>query len=378
MSFAFEGDILDAEFVDRPNRFLVRCMLGGRLIRAYMPNPGRMHELLFPGSELYITPSQPSMRGGRKTQFTVVAVIDENGGVIFLHTHLTNSIAGSLIAAEAVPSLAQAHIVGAEVRHGRSRFDFVLEEEGGLVYMEVKSCTMFGNRIAMFPDAVTERGRRHLVELADMERQPIALFVVHSPHVDWFMPDYHTDLEFSRTMLSVRDRLRIIPVSIAWRRNLTIEPQARELEIPWTYLEREVDDRGAYLLILRLRRPRVVTVGSLGRILFEPGHYVYVGSATVNLSARLAHHGRIRKTLRWHVDYLRQVADEVLPLPVRSSRRLECDLAAACAGVMSTGPARFGSSDCTCASHLFHTPSDPLDNRQFHKLLQQFRMAHPM
>ena len=188
----------------------------------------------------------------------------------------------------------------------------------------MKSCTLFGNRVAMFPDAVTARGRRHLLELAELSRggvRPMVLFVVHTPRADWFMPDYHSDLAFSRTLLEVRDAVEILAAAVSWRPGLRLGPRVRELEIPWDFLEKEVDDRGSYFLLLHLARRRRLRVGQLGPVLFEKGHYVYAGSAMANLGARLARHCRRRKRMHWHVDYLRQAADAVVPVPVRSSRR---------------------------------------------------------
>ena len=373
----FVGDVLQGQFVDRPNQFLVRCRLDGRLIRAFMPNPGRMHELLFPGVTLYLEPAPAS--GIRRTRYTVLAV-ERDGKPIFLHTHLTNRVARFLIDHKRIPALETAEVIDSEVTVGRSRFDFLLRAGREQIHLEVKSCTLFGNGVAMFPDAVTDRGRKHLVELAAMRgpgARPVVLFVVHTPQVEWFMPDYHTDLAFSRTLLEVREQLQIVPISIDWRSDLSLDPEARQLDIPWDYLQREVGDRGAYLLILRLRRARRVAVGRLGSIRFDKGYYVYVGSAMANLSTRIARHVRRRKRMHWHIDYLRQAADEVVPLPIRSSQKLECRVASAFGSVLDPGPLGFGASDCACPTHLMWSDSDPLQQRAFHELLQQFRMARP-
>ena len=371
------GDILRGQFVDRPNQFLVRCRLDGRLIRAFMPNPGRMHELLFPGVTLYLEPAPHS--GIRRTRYTVLAV-ERDGKPIFLHTHLTNRVARFLIDHKRIPALESAEVIDSEVTVGRSRFDFLLRTGREQIHLEVKSCTLFGNGVAMFPDAVTDRGRKHLVELAAMRgpgARPVVLFVVHTPQVEWFMPDYHTDLAFSRTFLEVREQVQIVPISIDWRSDLTLDPEARQLVIPWDYLEREVRDAGAYLLILRLRRVRRVAIGQLGSIRFDKGYYVYVGSAMASLSTRVARHMRKRKRMHWHIDYLRQAADHVVALPIRSSQRLECRVASAFGAVLDRGPLGFGSSDCACPTHLMWSGSDPLQQPPFHELLQQFRMARP-
>lgn len=137
--------------------------------------------------------------------------------------------------------------------------------------------------------------------------------------------------------------------------------------------ECETRDGGSYLLLLRLDRPKRVRVGRLGLIAFARGHHVYVGSAVRHLSARIAWHQRADKKPRWHVDYLRRRADAFLALPIPSSRRDECRLARALAGILEAGPRGFGSSDCRCATHLFRSRRDPLRLPSFHAALRPFR-----
>ena len=235
---------------------------------------------------------------GRARHASRWAAVEREGTPIFLDTHLTNAVARYLLEAGRVPGLAGAKIIRAEAPVGRSRFDFLLEEGGRPMYLEVKSVTFFGGRVAMFPDAITARGRRHLIELAELSRagtRTAVLFVVHHPDIDWFMPDYHTDLAFSKTFLAVRDAVEFHPVSVRWRRDLTLADKVKPVAIPWEYLEREVADRGAYILLLHLKRRRRVRVGELGVFTFPKGHYLYVGSAMRNLTARIARHERRRR-----------------------------------------------------------------------------------
>ena len=380
MSRAFvDRPLVRAGFIRRPNRFLVRCRLdGGQRVTAFLPNPGRMEELLFPDVELTLVPAPAG--DNRRTRWTCVAV-DRGGETLFLDTHRTNAVARHLLESGRVPGLGGWRIAGAEVTAGRSRFDFVLQRGSRRLWLEVKSCTLFGNGGAMFPDAVTERGRRHLLELAEMPRRrgekPAVMFVVHTPSARWFLPDYHTDLAFSRTLLEVRSRVRILPVAVAWNRDLTLREETRLLPIPWNHLRREAGDRGAYLLLLRLGRRRRLRVGRLGEITFAAGWHIYVGSAMANLTARLERHRRRRKRFHWHVDSLRDAAAEVVPLPVRSSRRLECELAAGVGALFPASADGFGCSDCGCGSHLFAAGGDPRDRRDFHELLQRHRMSAP-
>ncbi|MBI4305154.1 MAG: GIY-YIG nuclease family protein, partial [Chloroflexi bacterium] len=181
----------------------------------------------------------------------------------------------------------------------------------------------------------------------------------------------------ARTMLAARRDLEIFPLAVAWQPDLSLAEQVRVLDVPWDYLEREVQDRGAYLLVLRLDHPRAVETGSLGLITFQPGYYVYTGSAMANLPARIGRHLRRRKTMHWHIDYLREAADTVKALPVRTSQRIEEPLAKALSGILSAGPSGFGASDSSQATHLIYSATDPMQDRRFHDVLQSFRMRAP-
>ena len=377
------GPVLRAEFVERPNRFLVRCQLEGQgVVEAFMPNPGRMWELLFPGVTLFVKPdagTSSTSGAERRTQFTVLAA-ERDGVPVFLHTHWNNLVARHLIETGQIPGLRRAKVVRAECPAGNHRFDFLIRQAGLECFVEVKSCTLFANGVAMFPNAVTERGRRHLVALATHSRpgaKSVVLILVHTHSVDCFMPDYHTDLAFSQTLLDVRKDLRLIPVAIQWADDLSLTGSVKTLKVPWKYVAREAQDRGAYLAIMRLETECRLTIGALGERTVAPGYYVYVGSAMQNLTARLARHARRRKRHHWHIDYLRQHASEFVPLPIRSSKRQECDIARATAAQFPAGPIGFGCSDCTCPTHLFRLDDHPLRNRAFHRLLQHFRMASP-
>jgi sugar fermentation stimulation protein A len=377
------GEIVKARFVSRPNRFLVQCEAGQKKkIMAFLPNPGRLWELLLPGATLYLRwdGETEGRRNTRKTQHTVLAV-ERAGRPIFVHTHETNGVARYLLENELIPPLSGSSIVQAEVRVGRSRFDFLLSHKGKEVYLEVKSCTLFGNGVAMFPDAVTARGKRHILELAEMSRDGIrasVLFVVHHPDVEWFMPDYHTDLDFSTAMLHCQRNVQFIPAAVGWNKDLSLDiSKTKILRIPWNYLHREVRDRGSYLLLTQLQRKAALKAGRLPRRIFSAGYYTYVGSAMNSMSSRLARHRRQDKKIHWHIDHLTAQASHVLPLPMRSSDRRECEIAKGLSSIMQPGQAGFGSSDCDCATHLFFSPTNPLESGDFHQLLQKFRMRAP-
>ena len=114
--------------------------------------------------------------------------------------------------------------------------------------------------------------------------------------------------------------------------------------------------RGTYLLLVYLEQETEIKVGSLGRVKFLPGYYIYAGKHRVNLEKRLERHFSGKKRVRWHVDYL---TTEVQPLcAYYFPEDAECRLATLLASQLS-GIKGFGSSDCKCVSHLFYSPSNP-------------------
>jgi len=366
--------VLKARFLSRPNRFLVRCEWNSQTISAFLPNPGRLHELLIPGRLTYLVREDGS--GHRKTRFTAVA-LEKDGCPIMLHTHRTNEVVRYLLQMGKVPGLEGTQIVKSEIRRGRNRFDFLLRKGDKNILLEVKSCTLVSGKVAMFPDAVTERGTRHLQKLARFSEEGMEtaiIFIVHWPFAEVFMPNYHTDLNFSRTLLSIKNKVKVIPLSVKWEQDLSVAPRVHLLQIPWSYIEKEARDQGSYLLILELKRNRNIPVGTLERVSFRKGFYIYVGSAMANLKKRMERHRRLRKEHHWHIDELRAVADFHSACAVRSATRLECEIAEAMSRISEWNIPGFGCTDCSCFTHLFGFEGNPLGSGKFHQWLQYFRM----
>jgi len=370
----FFNPVRRAAFLARPNRFTLVCALEGKKVKAFLPNPGRLQELLLPGVPVFLEKSEVP---GRTLAYTAVAV-ERDGHKIVLHTHRTNDVARFLIETSALPPLRGFDVVRSEVTAGNSRFDFLLSKGEQQLLLEVKSCTLFSPRAAMFPDAVTARGKKHLEELARLSSnhtRSAVLFVIHWPKAEVFMPDFHTDLEFSRTLLAVRDRVTFIPAAVRWRDDFSIHPSdTKVVDILWEAVEKEAHDRGSYLVIFRLPKKKIIRVGSLGDLSLRGGYYTYVGSARKGLSSRIERHRRFRKKIFWHIGDLSAQADFHAALPVRSSDDLECEMASALQDFSDGAVPGFGSSDCACPSHLFWTREDPLHSPRFHGFLQHYRM----
>jgi sugar fermentation stimulation protein A len=353
---------------------MILCEFHGQKVKAFLPNPGRLHELLIPGVPIYL---EEASGPNRALPYTAVAV-DRDDEIVVLHTHKTNDVVRYLIGEGAIKGLGQWRYMRREVTRGKSRFDFLYREGSQEILLEVKSCTLFGNQVAMFPDAVTERGRRHLLELASLSTHSLrcaVLFLIQWRHAKWFLPDYHTDLDFSKTFLAVRDKVTLIPVAIRWLPDFSIERKSVALiDIPWTTIDREAHDGGSYLILLKVPTKKTVSIGKLGPVHFQPGYYIYIGSAKRALSKRIERHRRSRKKKFWHIDYLRSVSEFQTSLPVRSSDNLECEIATKIGAFADWDVPGFGASDCACSSHLFGNRSDPLMDPAFHSILQHFRM----
>lgn len=362
-----------AKFLNRLNRFVIQCLAKGKKIKVFLPNPGRLWELLLPGVTVYFEKS-PNIN--RKLPFTAIA-IEREMYPVFINTQLTNYFVELLIQNDLIPGLEGARVQQREYSWGRSRFDFLLNKKEREIILEVKSCTLYGKYVAMFPDAVTRRGKKHIQELRELAKQGkggAILFLIFSPTAQYFLPDYHTDPEFAQELFQAKEEISIFPVAIKFQNHFSKISQVRALPVPWSILAKENHNRGAYILILHLPARKSLLIGSLGLVHFPAGYYLYVGSAKKNLEQRISRHKRQRKKPFWHIDYFLEHAQFYKSLPFRTSSAIECDLARALSKISSWEIPRFGSSDCSCNSHLFGIKKDPLQNEHFNYIWQYFRM----
>ncbi|MCX8069877.1 MAG: DNA/RNA nuclease SfsA [Thermodesulfovibrionales bacterium] len=367
----FSKDLLEADFIRRPNRFVVKCLLKGKEVDAYLPNPGRLFELLIEGAKIYLIKTQSG-----SLSYKAVAVLKDTSPVM-IDTHANNIVLKELLQKGLIKGLENYDSIHQEIKVANSRFDFLIQKGFTSHYIEAKSCTLFGDKIAMFPDAVTQRGTRHLNELMRLSQQGHrchVIFIVHSPDVLYFMPEYHTDLDFSNTFIKVSSFVDIKAIGINWERNLQLSEEVRHLNIPFDFLQDEIKDRGAYLLILKLPHKKSINIGALGNMEFQKGYYIYVGSAMKDLTHRIARHRRKHKNNFWHIDYLIQNAQFITALPIRDNEKIECLIAKKMFDISEYSIANFGSSDCDCKSHLFYMKAYPLIDKKFIKNLIWLRI----
>ena len=115
---------------------------------------------------------------------------------------------------------------------------------------------------------------------------------------------------------------------------------------------------GIYIAVFHLPGPKLIRVGSLGRLELLAGIYWYVGSAQRNLSSRIDRHARKSKPLRWHIDYLSVHADMIGAIVMKGDKDRKCIIATELAKLLTQIPG-FGASDCRCSSHLFYSHNLP-------------------
>ncbi|HNR98619.1 MAG TPA: DNA/RNA nuclease SfsA [Planctomycetota bacterium] len=372
-----------AVFRGRLNRFAVACVLRegrnrARAATAYMANPGRMGEMLLPGVELLLAPR----RRGRLAWEAVGLRWrrrwpGDSPRVVFLNAARTARVAERLLEERLIPPLADATVVGREVRAGESRIDLLLSRGGAPYLLEVKSCTLVEHGLALFPDARSARARRHVETLAAAGAGGAGVLFVVQGRADRFLPDFHNDLEFARAFGAARAAIDYFPLALeptfGADRRLRFEGRPRPLAIPWDTFEAGVADGGLYLLLLRLARARRLEAGASGPRDFPGGWYAYVGSARRGLGKRIERHLRRGKRHHWQIDALRAAADGVKALPIRGTRRGECELAAAVRAICDDSVPRFGASDCRCPGHLFRFAADPLQTAPFQQVLTLWR-----
>lgn len=367
-------------FLERPNRFVVRFRRGRREDVAHLANPGRLGEILLPGTGLLLERRPGNRIGWRAVGATWASRWPgDRPRTVFLDTTRLNRLVERLLEERLIPELRQYRIEKREVADGGSRFDFLLRSSYRRYVLEVKSVTLAERGLALFPDARTERGRRHLVALARRAASPGdragVLFLVQG-EADRFLPDFHNDLDFARTFRAVRGRVELLPYRLDpildADGRLAFAGRPRRLAIPWPLLAAGVRDAGLYLLVLRVSRAVRLEVGDVGARALPAGFYVYTGSARRVLGRRIARHLRLRKRLHWHIDYLRARSSGVRAFPIRAAWD-ECALAADVARIGGELVPGFGSSDCRCPGHLVRFAEPPVHTPAFQELLTRMR-----
>ena len=192
-------DLVQGRYLKRYKRFFVDVELtSGKMVTAHCNNTGSMKSLLHSNNPVWL---QFHDHPKRKLKYTLHLMRMPTGALVCVNTLFPNQIVFEAIKNQKLPAFRHAEFLKKEVRFGRenSRVDLYLEKAGKPTFIEIKNTTLAEDNlpgVAQFPDAVTERGRRHLNELsyeASKGHQAVILYLVNRTDCNSFRIAEHID-----------------------------------------------------------------------------------------------------------------------------------------------------------------------------------------
>jgi sugar fermentation stimulation protein A len=211
-------------FRTRPNRFLgiVDVLSDSKVItkneKVHIHDPGRLKELLYSGNRVLLKRASNS---NRKTGWDILAArAPDDSHWVFIHSGYHRTITENILNYHRLSPFGKIIKITPEVTVGHSRLDFLLTKPNhNQIYVEVKGCTLAVNGTALFPDAPTERGTRHLRTLIDLKISGVnsaLIILIFRQEAETFAPNSITDPQFSDTFSSVvlEHKIPVYPISL--------------------------------------------------------------------------------------------------------------------------------------------------------------------
>ena len=208
----FESELISGVLIKRYKRFFVDIKVKNKIITAHCPNSGSMMGLLKKGNKVWFTESQNQKR---KLKYTI-QIIEVDGNKVGVNTHLTNKIVLEALKKNYIKEFSSSLKIDPEQKFGdKTRFDFLLDDNNSKSFLEVKNVTLVRNKgTAEFPDAVTERGKKHLNELikaVQLGYKSYLLFVIQREDCKMFKIASDIDVEYSEILTkSIRKNVKIL------------------------------------------------------------------------------------------------------------------------------------------------------------------------
>ena len=206
--------IVKGRFVERPNRFIARVLVDGKVETVHVKNTGRCRELLVPDAVVYLNSSDNPKR---KTPMDLVSVVKVCGGdsiLINMDSQLPNDLVAEWLPTSGLFS--EVAVFRREVTWGDSRFDFSVTDGDLNGFIEVKGVTLENGGVACFPDAPTQRGTKHLRELIRAREEgyfAAVVFVIQMKGVRLFTPNCLTDPDFAEALRVAKESgVRVLAV----------------------------------------------------------------------------------------------------------------------------------------------------------------------
>lgn len=228
----FSQALIEGRLIRRYKRFLADVELAdGAIVTAHTPNTGSMQGCAEPGSRIWLSRSDNPKR---KYPYSWELVETRTGAMVGINTALPSQLVHEAIESGVITELQGYHTIRREVRYGqeKSRIDLLLERRDERCYVEIKNVTLVDEQQrALFPDAVTERGTRHLRELMSVVREEgmrgVMVYCVQRGDVQSFTPAASIDPVYAETL---RQALARGVEAVAYRAEVT--PNAIRLATP--------------------------------------------------------------------------------------------------------------------------------------------------
>lgn len=211
----FGNKLIHGRLIKRYMRFLADVKLdSGEVVTAHCTNSGSMKSCLENGAEVYLSPVDDP---NRKTKFTW-EMIKINGDWVGINTSNPNKLAFESVKNGLIEKLKGYTEVQAEVKYDDSRFDLMAKNDKETCFIEVKNVTYKDGNYALFPDAVTSRGKKHLETLIKVKEQgmrAVMLYVIQRMDVEIFAPAIKIDPDYSKVLkIAYNKGVEIIPMQV--------------------------------------------------------------------------------------------------------------------------------------------------------------------
>ncbi len=228
----FQPPLITGTLIKRYKRFLADIELDdGSLITAHCPNTGSMKACSTPGSRVGLSISDNPKRKYAHT----LEIVEDNNSWVGVNTSRTNHLAAEAIRENQIAEFTHVTSLKKEVKvSAKSRLDIVIEKDDQSTFIEIKNCSLAVDNQAMFPDAVTERGTKHLHELMELIKQGYKgciFYLIQRMDAEKFKPAAHIDPVYSNTLKEAADKgvmvlayqAEVSPAGIEVIRSLPVE-----------------------------------------------------------------------------------------------------------------------------------------------------------
>ncbi len=190
-----------AKFINRPNRFIANVLIDGVEERIHVRNTGRCKELLIPNADLILEDCKDII--SRKTRYSLISVY-KNDMLINMDSQIPNNVIFNALKENKIEEFQNIANLESEVTFANSRFDLFFQHNNKDTFLEVKGVTLENNGIAMFPDAPTTRGTKHVYEMIQALEEGyhgVIFFLIQMRGPYLFKLNWEMDKEFSEAIL---------------------------------------------------------------------------------------------------------------------------------------------------------------------------------